>query len=504
MAFQDLPSELLQPIVDLLGPDELDSFMLCCRRFYVHCEHLLPQHRSMKRKYGSVDFIAYSTFERERALILAIIEEPRVAQYVKRIHFARQRRYFGDIWAAHACSPLMACSTAYAPANTPALMPHLTPADADHLHRMFKNLATCSSLSFLQSEVVSMGLFPPSLPNFVEDTLLLLCPNLEVLESDFDTPRFVHSRYHRLFWDRTSALASEKDDDIVRHPLGRLRTLIKNGPNTHYDGAPRDDMSHREVYNLNLASLDGLPFYLSAAAKSLRSLYVRGAVTGVSMWKFMTWIPQQSLQPIMIEEIQLYRSRIDGKEAKALLTELGKVNEFHYSHRYLDSGNINSVSRIIGATVGYQMKKLSLLSSGHGDLQHSGPLIAHFWAFVCLEELRIFADWLQPGALATLPLSLQYVGIQVYIDDPDDKGWLLHRSRGMVEDFADAINERYLSVRHMALSTIPKVISTSVRSELGVSVSKVLAAVANQQFAFQLDHTLDFLWWTELPHPGFS
>ncbi|CAF9935748.1 hypothetical protein IMSHALPRED_010330 [Imshaugia aleurites] len=80
----ELPNETLEQIMESFFPDDIDSFSVCCKHFYVLSARKFPSHKDMKNHYSRVSYLnVNSRTDHPLRLLQALCENPDRAMYVK-------------------------------------------------------------------------------------------------------------------------------------------------------------------------------------------------------------------------------------------------------------------------------------------------------------------------------------------------------------------------------------------------------------------------------------
>ena len=92
--FNDLPNEIILTIIPLVLPDDLENFSLTCRLIKALATRALQQHQELKREYRTWTYAEpWEPHKRLHVLLRMILENPRLAYYVKELKV--RRMYLG-------------------------------------------------------------------------------------------------------------------------------------------------------------------------------------------------------------------------------------------------------------------------------------------------------------------------------------------------------------------------------------------------------------------------
>lgn len=92
--FNDLPNEIILTIIPLVLPDDLESFSSTCRLIKALATRARQQHQELKREYRTWTYAEpWEPYKRLHVLLRMILENPRLAYYVKELKV--RRMYLG-------------------------------------------------------------------------------------------------------------------------------------------------------------------------------------------------------------------------------------------------------------------------------------------------------------------------------------------------------------------------------------------------------------------------
>ena len=370
----DLPNEIILLTLPLVLPDYIESFSETCKTHYSLAAEELKRHRALKREHAVYEF-PNSNFRGASRLLDVILQEPRIAYYVREI-------------------TLKGWKSKWTPDPEYAVLQR----EQLHLHydRGFR-VRLAEAVSEFGPEDITWG-WMPELDDGNEDPvislLLLRLPNLSKL--------------------RFEGFGSERAN--LRDTLDRIARM--ESPN-----APLSLLRHVDLlcgWDVSGARL--LRHF--TALPSIRSIHVEQIGTHVSFSNLT--VTELTPQTSKLEKLTLLRCRVSLKSLNYILAGLKALRSFTFvAERYLEFDSIWFRDALF-AVAGSTLESLTLLSRNEKrnvmgdvrvfenlrDLHTETQLLLDGFAFGCDETSLAKA---LPPNLQTLKLECSGQGDEMFI-----------------------------------------------------------------------------------------
>ena len=300
----DLPNEIILIILPLVLSDYIETFSGACRKHYSLAAEELKRHRTLKREHTLYKFPSLP-FRGPTRLLDRILQEPRIALYVREITFTGWN-------SERATDPKFAFLVPY----SEEISLRLEQAASEFVPKEKSRVWMTEIFHGNEDPIVSL--------------LLILLPKLATL--------------------RLEGLGSERAE--LRYTLDRIaRMKIPNAPLSllhHVDLLCAWDMSGARIPRL------------FAALPSIRSIHVEQIGTHISFSNLS--ITEAAPQASKLEELTLFNCRVSLKSLKYILTGLKALRSFTFvATRYL---NFDSTwfRDLLFAVAGSTLESLTLLT----------------------------------------------------------------------------------------------------------------------------------------------